>query len=375
MKKVVFGITSLNAGGAERVLIDLVNKLTLNYDITIFTFYGNGDFETQLDSNVKIIHMVDKRYEDLSWFQRKTISFCLLFPSRRKKLFDKYIGNNYDVFVPFLEGPVTWIMSKAKGKKIAWVHNDISLVFGDSASSLFKKKMNFKCYQKYDELVFVSNDNLDKFKKVFPNNNVNKRVIYNYINSDLVKEKASEMVNVEIKDDVISFVQVSRLVSQKAVSRLIDVHKRLIDDGYKHRIYVVGDGPLKDELKEKINELCLDDTFILLGRKDNPYPYIKKGDVFMLTSYYEGFPMVLLEAKVLGKYILITDSAARETVSDYGDAMIVSNDSDGIYNGIKELILNPPKKNSSLKFSNEEILNEVKEVLGEDDDIDSNSDL
>lgn len=364
MKKIVFGITSLNAGGAERVLIDLVNKLVNDFAITIFTFYGNGDFENQLNSKICVVHMMKEKYEDLSFFKRKMISLELIIPIFRKRLFKKYIGDGYDVYVAFLEGPVTWVMSHAKTKRIAWVHNDISLVFGNSSFSHMKKKMNFKCYQKFDELVFVSNDNLEKFRSVFPDNRTTKRVIYNYIDSNLVHKKADEKIKNEIKEDLISFVQVSRLVEQKAVERLVDVHKKLIDDGYKHRIYVVGDGPLKEKLTEKIERFGIRDTFVLLGKKDNPYPFMKKGDIFMLSSYYEGFPMVLLEAKVLGKYILITDSAARETVSDYKNSMIVSNDADGIYEGMKELIVNRPKLESSEVFSNEDVLESVKELLG-----------
>ena len=365
MKKIIFGITSLNAGGAERVLIDLANKLSREFSITIFTIYGRGDFESQLNEKIELRQMVDKKYEELTFLERKMLSLKLLIPYFRKKIISNYINDKYDAYIAFLEGPITWLFSRIRGSKIAWIHNDISLVFGSSLASFFKKKMNEVCYKKYKELVFVSKDNLQKFDLVFPTVLSKKHVIYNYVDTDLVINKSKSSCDIEFKNDVINFVQVSRLVNQKAISRLISVHKKLIVDGFKHRIYIIGDGPLKEELLNKIKEEEISDSFVLLGKKDNPYPYILKCDVFMLTSYYEGYPMVLLEAKVLNKFILLTDSAAREVLTDYNHKKIVKNNDKGIYDGIKKLILNPPKKNLTGNFKGEDILEEIKNLLKE----------
>ncbi|MDE5888660.1 MAG: glycosyltransferase, partial [Bacilli bacterium] len=146
---------------------------------------------------------------------------------------------------------------------------------------------------------------------------------------------------------------------QKAVLRLLDVHKKLINDGFDHNIYIVGDGPQREELEEKIKKYGVESTFNLLGKRENPYPYIKAADYFMLMSYYEGYPMVLLEGKALNKYILMTDSAARETLIGYNDSMIVKNNEKGIYEGIKELIEKKPKALKKNKDMNKEILDEV----------------
>ena len=364
MKKIVFGITSLNLGGAERVLVDICNSLKDKYDITIFTLYGEGEFETQLDKKVKIVNMYKSKRDSLSKATKLMLSARLMNNTLRKKIYDKFINNKYDVEVAFLEGPITWIMSTpSKAKKIAWVHNDIEDVFGKGRSAKAKQDLNKTCYSKYDELVFVSKDNENKFKEFFKDNKVSKRVIYNYLDTTLVKEKAEKEEAKDIKNDLISFVQVSRLVDQKAVSRLIDVHKKLIDDKLNHRIYVVGNGPLEDELRTKIKSLNIEDTFILLGGKKNPYPYIKKSDYFMLTSYYEGYPMVLLEARALNKYILLTDSAAREALNEYEDSKIVKNSEEGIYEGIKFILENKPKSSKNNKDTNKDILNKITDLI------------
>jgi len=365
MKKIVFGITSLNQGGAERVLIDIVNKLSSKFDITIFTLYGNNDFSKQLNEKVHEISMYKVSRNELNIISKKVLSLKLSNSIARKKIYDKFIRGKFDVVVSFLEGPVTWIFATPEEnvRKIAWVHNDIEQVFGIDKHSSVKQKINESSYNSYDELIFVSNDNKKKFESFFKNNSVKKEVIYNYLDISLVKEKAKEKIDLALKKDLPTFVQVSRLVDQKAVSRLIKVHASLIKDEFLHRIYIVGDGPLKEDLNNLIKELNVEDTFILLGGMNNPYPVIKEGDYFMLTSYYEGFPMVLLEAKALNKYILITDTAARETLINYKDSKVVKNSEEGIYEGIKSIVKSLPKANDKNEFNTDDILEKVRNVI------------
>ncbi len=360
-KKILFGITSLKLGGAERVLVDIVNSICNKYDITIFTLYNNGEFESELDKKVKIISMYKKTYNELSLIEKKVLSLKLVNKKARENIYRKYVNDNYDVEIAFLEGPISWIFSTpSKAKKIAWIHSDIRDIFGKGKNAERKKVLSGKCYENFDNLVFVSNDNLEKFKIQYPENSCNKLVIYNYLNTNLVIEKSNRENANEIKDDLVSFIQVSRIVEEKALFRLLEVHERLIKDNYIHRIYIVGDGPLMSELSSKVKEKKLENTFVLLGKKSNPYPYVKKCDYFLLTSFYEGYPMVLLEAKAMNKYVLITDSAARETLVDYRDnSMIVDNSEDGIYAGIKKIIEKKPKVNLKNKFDNKSVLDKI----------------
>ena len=162
-------------------------------------------------------------------------------------------------------------------------------------------------------------------------------------------KKASKGTVKEIDRSVPSFVQVSRIVKQKALFRLLEVHKNLIEEGYQYKIYIVGDGDLRKNLEEKIKEYGLEDSFVLLGQKENPYPYIQAADTFMLTSFYEGYPMVLLEAKALDKFILLTDSAARETLTGYENSLVVPNSEEGIYKGIVSVLEGKVKKSKKKK--------------------------
>ena len=106
MKKILFGITSLTIGGAERVLVDLANALCTQYDITIFTIYDNGTLKKELDENVKTISLYNKQFNDYSKIQQLWISLKLLFLNKPPK--------GYDTYIAFLEGPITRLFSKNK---------------------------------------------------------------------------------------------------------------------------------------------------------------------------------------------------------------------------------------------------------------------
>lgn len=126
MKKIIFGITSLTLGGAEKVLVDLANKLSENYDITILTIYAKGEFEKKLNSNVKLKTIFDFQFNELSNIKKKITALKILF--FKKYYYKKYIKGDYDIEIAFLEGPITRLFSvKNKDtRKIAWIHNDIS---------------------------------------------------------------------------------------------------------------------------------------------------------------------------------------------------------------------------------------------------------
>lgn len=371
MKKILFGITSLTLGGAERVLVDLANELSKKYEVTIMTIYAKGELENQLSEKVKLKSLEQKSYLELSNFQ-KHFGMPLKILLEKSIIYKNKIKGDYDVEIAFLEGPITRLFStkNVKTKKIAWIHNDISQVFGKGIKAKLKKNLDEKIYSKFETLVFVSKDNLKNFEKTYPDIKNNKEVIYNYINKAQVIEKAKEKQKEKFDTKFINFVTVARLVPQKGIDRLIKVHSKLLKDGLFHNIYIIGDGPEKEKLQEIIKKENVDETFNLLGKKENPYPYIKNADYFCLLSQFEGYGMVLEEAKILGKPIIITNTAAREAVENYGNAKIVENTEQGIYDGIKEIIknYNLKEENDSLKkkleYNNEFIIEQIEDLIG-----------
>ena len=376
MKKILFGITSLTLGGAERVLVDLANALCDKYEITIFTIYAKGELEKQLNNKIKLKSLYDEAYLELSPLKRKFVvplEVLLL----KKKIYKKYIKDNYDVEIAFLEGPITRLLSinNKNTKKIAWIHNDITKVFGNGLKSKLKKILDKRIYSKYDTIVFVSEDNLKKFNKEYKDirnkylEPIKKEVIYNYIDKENIIKKAEEKNDIVFNKDRINFVTVARLVEQKGIDRLIEIHSRLIKNGLKHNFYIIGDGPEKEKLEILIKKQKIEETFKLLGKKENPYPYIKKADYFCLLSRFEGYGMVLEEAKILDKPIIITDTAAREAVENYENARIFKNTEDGIYNGLKNIILNNNKEklknDNKFEYDNKNIIEKIERLMEE----------
>lgn len=366
MKKLLFGITSLTLGGAERVLVDLANKLCNKYEITIFTIYSNGELEKQLSKKVKLRTLYNVQYKDLSSMQRRIIPLKILL--NKKQIYNKYIKQDYDIEIAFLEGPITRLFSvkNKKTRKIAWVHNDISLVFGENFKSKLKRIIDKKIYSKYETLIFVSKDNMMKFKEIYKDD-IKKEVIYNYIDKDVVIDKSNKECDIQFNKSNVNFITVARLVPQKAIDRLINVHAKLIKNNIKHEFYVIGDGPEREKLENMIIEANVQNTFHLLGKKENPYPYIKNADYFCLLSNFEGYGMVLEEAKILGKPIIITDTAAREAVSEYKNSVIVENTEIGIYNELEKVILNNQniKNDEKIEYDNINIIEKIEKLVGE----------
>ncbi len=232
MEKILFGITGLTLGGAERVLVDIANNLCNKYEITIFTIYAKGELENQLKPQVKIKSLYKEQYENLPKFERKYIAplRVLLF---KNQIYKKYIKENYDVEVAFLEGPITRLFSvrNSNTKKIVWIHNDIAKVFGNGIKAKIKRAIDQKIYEKYEKLIFVSKDNLKSFEKTYNDIKMSKKdkyVIYNYIDSAEVQRKSEKGQAKELEKEKINFVEVARLVPQKAIDRIIKVHSRLI---------------------------------------------------------------------------------------------------------------------------------------------------
>lgn len=365
-KKIVFGITGLTLGGAERTLVDIVNRLCFKYDITIFCIYSNGELESQLLDKVKLIYLYNKNYNQMTKIEKIYMSLNIFI--NKKEIYKANIWGKFHKEIAFLEGPVTRIFASSgkKNKKIAWIHNDITKVFGKGLKANIKKLLNKRIYKKYGQLVFVSKDNMKKFNKKYKIKN-KKQVIYNYIDSNQVIKKSNEKMDFEFPKYTINFVIVCRLVKQKALDRLIKVHSKLIKEGYKHNFFIVGTGYHRKKLEDMIKAEGVEDSFILLGKKVNPYPYIKNADFFCLLSYFEGYGNVLEEAKILNKNILITDTAAREAIENYEEGKIFENSADGIYIGLKDIISGKEiingNRTQDKKYNNEKIIEQITELI------------
>ncbi len=365
-KRIVFGITNLTISGLSRILVDITNSLDKKYldlDINIFTIFGGGEFEEEV--GVKIISLFKKPFTEYNNFSRFLISLYL--KAFEPNIFNKYIRGNYDVMIAFDEKDVLQIFSYSDdARKIAWVHNKNYGLINPSHKK--ERKRLAKLYTRYEHLIFTREIALAEFNKIFVSKRMyknKKSIISNYVDPVRIFLHSESEEVYEWTDDTVSLLTVVRLYKHKALDRFIRTHKKLLEDGLEHQVYIIGDGPEKENLIKLIRQEKLQQSVFLLGSKTNPYPYIKKATYFCLFSEKEDYSIVLNEAKILNKDILITDTTTRDLVIDYPNVRIFENSESGLYNGLKYVLStrNLTPKQSEYIYKNEEILRKIVEIL------------
>ncbi|MGL4337620.1 MAG: glycosyltransferase [Turicibacter sp.] len=359
-KRILFVNDEMVVGGVARVLNNLLKELVsqTDYEIDLLVLHKHGEMLKDIPSEINVIEG-SKFFNviDLSLIQllkEKKIALTikkayLLFLmksgfiiSKIKKERKKMNLPAYDVEIAFKEGFCTiFVGSGDSAKKVNWVHLDYKVQnFSGNHMPLLKKSLKFM-----DEQVAVSKVAASSYQEVFELAEPVK-VIHNIINVQDVKTKFNEVV-IEKKSDYLNeeyltFVSIGRLADQKGYDRLINVHERLIKDGFNHQILIVGDGENYDALVSMIEEKQVGKTFKLMGYRANPFPYLKWGDAFVLSSRYEGLPTVVFESLICQTPVMATQVAGIDEQLNhplYG--VIVENNEEGLYEGMKALISKP----------------------------------
>ena len=200
------------------------------------------------------------------------------------------------------------------------------------------KNFAFKRYDSCDSIVGVCNSVSDAFKD-FTGIRDKVYTAYNTLDTDAISKLA--LVNPDIIFDTskINICSTGRLGREKGYSRLLDVCSYLKNDGFDFSLYLIGSGSEENALKNRADELGLNDNVVFLGFQDNPYKYVNKCDIFVCSSFTEGLSTATIEALVLGKAIVSTDvSGAYEILGDNEFGLVVDNSQDGIYKGLKTLM-------------------------------------
>ncbi|MFZ2715268.1 MAG: glycosyltransferase [Streptococcus suis] len=335
MKKILFAIPTLGGGGAERVLVNLVNSLDKSkYEITVFSLFDGGVNKQYLNSNIRYKSFFKKLF-------RGNIHLLKLFSSNL--LYKLLIKDEFDIAISYLEGPTTRIISGCpftRTKLINWVHIEIH-----------DKKMLLQSYRSYSELirsykkfnrtVFVSMTAKIAFDKSFPDINTNKEVIYNTVDYSKIISNADEPISdLEIDNDKINLVSVGRYTHQKGYERLLMIIKELANQEKNVHLYLIGKGELEDEYIKIIKEQNLERYVTLVGFKTNPYKYVKSCDLFVCSSYSEGFSTAVTESLIVGTPVVTTLCSGMEELLGYNNeyGIITDNNDDALYEGIKSLV-------------------------------------
>lgn len=355
-KKILFLIHTLQVGGAEKVLVNLVNKLDkTKYDVTVMTVINTGAFRNDLDKDVKYKTIFDFKFlsknkkgssGNLLNKTSKIKSFaanmyrCLWRYINCEKIYKKYIKEDYDVEIAFLEGIPAKIIANSTNrhsKKIAWVHVD--LINEKKTEKFFKnREEERKTYAKFDNIVAVSKHVKEQVINKFNIPEEKVVVKYNPIDKEYIEKLSSEKVDDIIKKKF-TICTIGRLSVQKGYDRLLEVTKKLNDDKLEFDLWIIGVGAEENKLKEYIQENNLTNV-TLLGYKKNPYKYIRESDLFVCSSRAEGFSTVVSEAIILGKPIVTTEcSGMKEMLGENNEYGIVcKNDKQSLYLSVKEII-------------------------------------
>lgn len=337
MKKILFFIPNLMHGGAEKVLVNLVNNLDrTKYDITIQTLFDVGVNKKYLNKNIKYKYFLKKI------FKGNSIILKLFSP---EFLYKKIIKDRYDIVVSYLEGPAARIVSGCPyedSKMISWIHIELN------DESLFSRGFrNFEeaknCYERYDKIVCVSNTVKEIFLDVSGIKEDNVDVLYNTNETEEILEKSKEDVDdIELSKDTINICSVGKVIEKKGYYRLAQVHKKLIDEGLNHNIYIIGIGDDEQRIRKYLKENNLEHSYKLIGFRENPYKYVAKCDLFVCSSYREGFSTAVTESLIVGTPVISTlCSGAYELLgynNEYG--IVTENSEAGMYNAMKSVLLN-----------------------------------
>ena len=381
MKKILFLIHDLGPGGAEKVLVNLVNNLDpQQFDITVMALFGGGVNEQFLKPHIRYVSCFQRMIRGNSHLMK------LLTPSQ---LHNWLIKEPYDIEVSYLEGPSARIISGCPHedtKLVSWIHVE-QHTRALAAQSFRSYEESTRCYEKFHQTVCVSEYVKQDFLSLYPSLR-NVCVLYNTNETAQILEQAKAPVEPGIfRDGEIRLCGVGKLMPIKGFDRIARIHKRLREDGFPVHTYILGDGSERAKIEAYVKENDLEDNFTLLCYQTNPYKYVAQCDLFVCASTAEGFSTAATEALILGVPVCTVEvSGMKEMLGENNEyGVVTENNEAALYEGIK-LLLTDPEKQAYYKemasirgkdFSTEKTVTAVEEKLlkpqGVNDDTKENS--
>lgn len=366
MKRLLFIYSKMVIGGSTTSLLSILHGLDpAQYEVDLFLFWDGGAMDAYIPPYVNVIigakEGVQKTLFDIrrrtspeyvvkyiassikskSWGNSRIMGQVLggVYPR-----FLPRIRQRYDVAVSFLEfGPCVYLARYVNaGRKIAWLHLDYT-------NAHLMPSYENRWFDKMDRIVLVSEICREGFLKLYPEQAEKAVAIENILSGQVLEARAREPLPdadkamIDIDRDTIRLVSVSRIVfSHKGQDRVVRAIQRLVGEHVRLPFvwYVIGDGPDMPQLKSLVQQTGIEAYVRLLGAKDNPYPYLKHMHALVSASHYEGKPMAVTEAQILGLPVFTTRySSADEQVADGFNGIIVDNSDDGVYNMLKSICI------------------------------------
>lgn len=390
-KRILFVINTLGYGGAERAMLDLLTVLEPEkYEISLFVLTGQGELIRELPEHVRLLNQNYKEVSVLTKEGRKLLMRSVLRAGIGKGLFlrrfpyllknsltmrrngkilpDKLcwrllsdgapiIKKEYDLAVAYLEGGATYYVAehvKAK-KKTAFVHID----YGKAG---YTRELDRGCYRKIDWIFTVSDEVKEHFLEVYPECEKKVSVFHNLVNQDRIRKMADMGQGFEDDFEGYRILTIGRLTHQKRYDIAIQAMALLKEKcSVPVRWYVLGEGDLRNRLEQQIQDAGLENDFILLGVKENPFPYYKNCDFYVHATGYEGKSIAIQEAQTLGKPILATDcSGNREQIRDGIDGCLCQLTPEAVSEQLLWMIQHPEESRNYGKAAEKKVLYHTK---------------
>lgn len=359
MKKLLFAAHTLEMGGIEKALVTLLNQLVQeeSYEITLVLQEKKGLFADMLDKRVKIIEY--KGSNNSNPLFRK-----LLNVSKRIKFMIQYY-HRFDFSASFAtySKMASFVARMASANSHLWGHADYLELFQDpnKVKEFFQEIHSAQ----FKRVVFVSEEGKESYEKLVPHARQEVLVCNNLLDEKQIKEMAKETIPYQ-KDSVYTFLNIGRHdEKQKRLSRLIQACQKLQQEGLDFRVYLIGQGPDTALYQKMVKQDHLESKLIFLGQQKNPYPYYQLGDAVVLTSDYEGFPVVFLESMLFKVPILTTPVSGSRTIVERNAGIVVPKKVEDIAEKMKWMIQNRPQ--FSIHFDakkyNEEIIKKIEKMF------------
>lgn len=384
-KKILIRIGSLRHGGAEKVLVTFLKNLPPDlYEIDLLLNLYSGKYLADVPNFVNVLYLnkgemiTTNRLQDLPKKAYRKV-FQGILKKFSSILYSKILkGKKYDIEFAAIHGFRDEILNSPlkNSKKIVWIHNDLRKThFHNYTDEEIRKFFGF------DKILVISEQIKADFENLAKTEDEKSRIvrIYNPLDTEEVISKSQEVGSGKlegqqplINNDQPTFVSVGTVFPQKGFDRLLKVHKRLLEEGFQHKIQIVGDGYDFENIKKLRSELGVENTAEMIGFTENPYPYFKNADFFVLSSRYEGFPTVLFEAITLKKKIIATEvSGVSEMLENGKLGLIVENSEQGIYDGMKKALEKPEffdeykrnLNNYEMPFTLENSVKSIREII------------
>ena len=315
MKKVLFKIKSLGLGGIEKLTVDILNNLKLEDKKIVLMLEKREDFfKNQIPEEIEIVYLKSEKLEKIIENiknKKRNIFYKILYnllmnyeKIEMARNVNKYISLNKEakMFIDYSGTATKYISKISIEKKIYWNHLSIGKMKYSKRERMLKRLNN------YTQIVAICEEMAQEIKTIFPELSSKVKVVYNFIDEEKIKLKMKEDKKLEEELSKEKYcISVGRLSEPKDYETTIKAFKHLKKRGIKEKLFIIGDGDLKEKLNKLIKELDLEGQVFLLGMKENPYLYMKNANILIHSSKKEGFPMVLLEGMYVGVPIICSN--------------------------------------------------------------------